>query len=124
MSDVSIQAQLDKILSDFVNEEQETIEKCFKKAARETVKELKQTSPQDQGDYAPSWTVKNVKVSGKSIELVVYNKEHYRLTHLLEKGHVGKNQFGTYKRVPAKPHIKKAEEKANKELVAELQERL
>lgn len=124
MSDVSIQAQLDKILSDFVNEEQETIEKCFKKVARDTVKELKQTSPKDKNDYAPSWTVKNVKVSGKSIELVVHNKEYYQLTHLLEKGHVGRNQFGTYKRVPAKPHIKKAEEKANKELVAELQERL
>lgn len=124
MSDVSIQVQLDKVLGDFVNEEQETIEKCFKKAARETVKELKQTSPKDKGDYAPSWTVKNVKVSGKSIELVVHNKEHYQLTHLLEKGHVGRNQFGTYKRVPAKPHIKKAEEFGNKLLVAELQERL
>lgn len=124
MSDVSIQAQLDKILSDFVNEEQETIEKCFKKAARDTAKELKQTSPQDKGDYARSWAVKNIKGAGKSIELVVYNKEHYQLTHLLEKGHVVRNQFGTYGRVSARPHIKKAEEFGNKLLVAELQERL
>lgn len=124
MPDVSVQAQLDRLLSDFVNEEQETIEKCFKKVARDTVKELKQTSPQDKGDYARSWAVKNVKGAGRSIELVVHNKEHYQLTHLLENGHVIRNQFGSYGRVSAKPHIKKAEEKANKELVAELQERL
>lgn len=124
MPNVSVQAQLDRLLSDFVNEEQETIEKCFKKVARDTVKELKQTSPQDKGDYARSWAVKNVKGAGRSIELVVHNKEHYQLTHLLENGHVIRNQFGSYGRVSAKPHIKKAEEKANKELVAELQERL
>ena len=47
-----------------------------------------------------------------NIESDVHNKEHYRLTHLLEYGHIAKNG----KRVGARPHIAVVDEWAVDEL--------
>lgn len=54
--------------------------------------------------YAKDWTFKMKKEKGGRKYGVVYNKKHYRLTHLLEHGHIVWNAI-TKKRVAPKPHI-------------------
>lgn len=82
--------------------------------AKATVAELKRTSPRDSGEYAKSWRSKRDKtLKGKwAYSRIVYNKDHYRLTHLLEKGHAKVNGG----RTAAQPHIEPAEEIAQRML--------
>jgi hypothetical protein len=114
--------QINTILSKYATSVDETMSATLKEVATETASELRATSPGDFGPYARSWDVKKQK-GGKSY--VVYNKEHYRLTHLLEKGHKSANQYGSdYGRVKAYPHIKKAEELAEQLLPETFEEKL
>lgn len=61
--------------------------------------------------YADSWTFEAKKDKKDEFVGTVYNKDHYRLTHLLEKGHIVRNQYGRTKskgrlrRVAPRPHI-------------------
>lgn len=125
----SVQAQLQKILDEYAGELNGVIDKTFNSVAKETKDEVVQNSPRDSGDYAGDWAIKRATKRGRGkllggVEVVIYNKKHYRLTHLLEKGHVVRNQFGTYGRAPAHPHIGPAEEHGERKLLAELQSKL
>lgn len=114
--------QLDRILHDYVEKVDETTDEIMASVAKETVAELKRTSPNRNGKggaYARSWAVKKVKH-----QFIVHNKKHYRLTHLLNNGHIIRNQYGTYGRVPGDNHIGKAEERANTQLIKELEAKL
>jgi len=82
--------------------------KVVKKVAKETVKELKSTSPSRTDKYAKGWTSTTEKDMASSVGITVHNKKHYRLTHLLENGHALANGGRSRKF----PHIKPAEEKA------------
>lgn len=115
----SIGEDLGKILDDYAKEVRDEVKKDIQQAAKATAKELRSTSPKQSGDYARSWSVKQ-----QNNGCVVYNKDHYRLTHLLEKGHVIRNQSGTYGRAPAQPHIEPAEKKAVEDLVRKIEEDL
>lgn len=68
---------------------------------------LKETSPKNKGDYAKGWgvTVTGSKPGNKRV--IVHNKKHYRLTHLLEKGHANRGGKG---RTQAQPHIAPVED--------------
>ena len=70
---------------------------------------IEESSPVDEsgenpGEYKYNWKIKKAKSSGMLLhECVVYNdKPTYRLTHLLENGHIAANGD----RVGRKPHIK------------------
>lgn len=119
----SVAEQLNEILQEYEREALETIEQTFEQVARDTVSQVKAGSPKDSGKYARGWTAKKaMKLGGLSV--VIYNRKHYRLTHLLEKGHVVRNQFGTYGRTRPQPHIAKAQEFGNARLLAELTRKL
>lgn len=111
----SVQDQIRAILEEYGQEVQEVVNKAARETAKETVKDLKQTSPKSKRagkHYANNWAMKEKKIPAGGINTVVYNKAPtYRLTHLLEKGHVVKNQYGTYGRAPAIRHIEPAEER-------------
>ena len=78
-------------------------------------KAVKETSPVATGDYAESWEYKrDTTTEGRKNNMIVYSeKPDYRLTHLLEYGHAKRNGG----RTKAFPHIKYAEESAEKRLI-------
>lgn len=110
-----------QLLDDYEQEVRDTVQKDIEKVAKETAKELRNTSPKAPGggEYAKSWTA-----TKRGNGFVVHNKKHYRLTHLLENGHVIRNQYGTYGRTDPQKHIEPAEQQAAEKLVREIEEDL
>lgn len=108
-----LMTQLNDVLQDYSKEVMDTYNTCGKEIADDTVSKLKRVKfgRYDRGKYSKSWAVKQEKNNWGTDSYTIYNKKHYRLTHLLEFGHVVKN--GT-KRVVGKagaiPHIKPMEE--------------
>ena len=107
----TFEAQLCGILDEYNELVGDVVEKSARKAARDTVQRLRNTSPSYTGDYASGWTYKKggkgnrISGVGAANGYIVHNRENYQLTHLLEKGHVIRNKKGTYGRAPAYPHI-------------------
>jgi hypothetical protein len=103
-----------KILDDYRDTTIDKMKESVDKAAKQAVNELKPSSPKRTGAYAKDWAAKKDRKANKwAYGKVVYNKKHYRLTHLLEKGHRKVNGG----MVAARPHIAKVEEKAINTLV-------
>lgn len=103
-----------KILDDYRDTTVDKMKEAVDKAAKQAVNELKTSSPKRTGAYAKDWAAKKDRKGNKwAYGTVVYNKKHYRLTHLLEKGHRKVNGG----MVAARPHIAKVEEKAINTLV-------
>lgn len=100
---VDVAKEIAKALQTYTAEVTEGLEKAKEEVAKETVQELKRTSPKLTGDYAKGWRTKRVGTAQ-----VVHNATDYQLTHLLEHGHA-KRGGG---RVPGIPHIAPAEKKA------------
>lgn len=99
----------------------EAMEKAVKETAKQTVAELRDTSPEDTGEYAKHWAyTRDTRAKGRNRNsMIVYSKKpEYRVAHLLEKGHAKRNGG----RVEGKPHIKPAEEHAG-EILRERLER-
>ena len=94
---------------------------------KETVDELKATSPKRTGAYARSWAYKMMKGGLKRSEkynnkLVVYNRKYYRLVHLLEKPHVKRN--GELWTPKTTVHVKPAQDKAEKAAFERIKDKL
>jgi hypothetical protein len=87
--------------------------KAVKEVGKNCEKTLKEISPKRQGKYAKSWVCTTTSDSPLETEVVIHNKKHYRLTHLLENGHATRNGG----RTKAQPHIKPAEEQAISEYI-------
>jgi hypothetical protein len=116
---------IQKTLAEYEGVTIDSMKAAVDKASKEAVRDLKSSSPKRNGAYARSWAAKKTKQANKwAYEKTVYNKDHYRLTHLLEKGHrvVGAKNGRTW--VDARPHIEKVEKKAIENLVNEMKETL
>ncbi len=87
------------------------------KRADELVKALKADSPKKSGDYAKDWTSKVETNNFSYYKRRIHNKKHYRLTHLLEKGHALR-QGG---RTKAVPHIGPDSERIQAEFVKDVE---
>lgn len=106
--------EMQKILDDYVETVDRAAQESAKEAAERTVNTLKKTSPKrksgkGKGKYARGWKSKKV-VQGPLVSYVVYNGQSPGLTHVLENGHVARNQYGTFGRVRAIKHIGPAAE--------------
>lgn len=111
-----IQVQLMRALSEFSEEENERIRKCMRKAALSCRNDLKNTSPKAYGEYASGWRIKKVE---KRLECsyTIYNAKKPGLTHLLEKKHLIRNQYGRYGFSTPQVHIAPAKERAEDLLI-------
>ena len=124
-----VEKELVAILNEFEDEEEETISKVFHAVAKDTrslVAEMSKAKFKGEGKYARGWEVKQTgNIRRGKLGLTVCNPSEYRLTHLLERGHVSMNQYGgPHKRVRGKRHIKPAEKWGNEELIRRLRKEL
>lgn len=76
------------------------------------------------GEYSASWDKLEEYTSNLSKTVIIYNEEHYRLTHLLENGHALKRGGRTIGSVKAYPHIYPVEQKVVKDFEKEVIERI
>lgn len=114
----SLSSEVMKELEKYADVTTENMKKAVQKAGKTVRDEIKSNAPSDTGKYSKSWTVKTVRETSSSLELVVHSRNKYQLTHLLEFGHA-KRGGG---RVSARPHISNAEERAIKIFEEEIKE--
>ena len=108
-TNANLVAELDLLMKEYVQEVQDAVDDAAKEAAEVTERTLHENSPKrkkgkGRGAYARGWKVKK-RYDANLVSYVVYNGKSPGLTHVLEHGHVARNQFGTYGRVRAIPHI-------------------
>ena len=111
-------AEIAKGLADYSQDVVEKVNVSSEKVGKAAVKQLKDTSPKRYGKYAKSWAIKKETEIGQPNSIIIHNKKHYSLTHLLEHGHAKKGGG----RVEGKPHIRPAEEMVIQEFMQEVEE--
>ena len=93
-----------KYLQEYKEDIEEDVVDISNKVIKEAKAELKSISPKANktvklkggttvapGSYAKSWSIKNGQKAKDIYSKIAYNREHYRLTHLLEFGHATRN---------------------------------
>lgn len=114
----SLSSEVMKEVEKYADVTTEKVKKAVQNAGKTVRDEIKASAPSDTGKYSKSWTIKTVRETSSSLQLVVHSKNRYQLTHLLEFGHA-KRGGG---RVSARPHIANAEGKAIKVFEEEIKE--
>lgn len=108
-----------QVLKEYEGATIETMKKAVDRTSKQAVRDLKASSPKRTGAYSRDWASKKRKTTNEwAYAKTVYNKKHYRLTHLLEKGHRKVNGG----MVAARPHIAKVEQEAVNELYRGIKE--
>ena len=100
--------QIIDILNEYKDQTAESLDHVLKEVCKDTVENLKATSPKRTGKYASSWESKKDKKNN----YIIYNTR-YQLTHLLENGHATR---GGGRSTAAQPHIAPAEERADEQI--------
>lgn len=80
-------------MDEHVYELDEDVAEATGKAGQQAADQLKAKSAKRTGKYAKNW-VAEMEASETGVEVTVHNEKTYMLTHLLEKGHVIRNQPG------------------------------
>lgn len=122
----SVYVQMEEILDGYSKAAKDVVEESAKDAAEIASRQLKSTSPRGSAKgrhYASGWKVK-AEVPGQLATFTVYNSTKPGLTHLLENGHVSRNQYGYYGRVGAVKHIAPAAEVAEMKFLLRVRARL
>ena len=96
------------------------MKKAINEAGKTAKKEIEKNAPKRTGRYKRSWRVKKMKETSDSLEVVVHSKDRYQIAHLLENGHAKRNGG----RVKGQPHIKPAEDVAEKKLMSDIERAL
>lgn len=116
---------LNKLMEDYTGAVTEIVNEQAKDIAEWSSDELKKGGPYRErtGKYTKDWDskIREKRVSKLTGEVTysVYNKKHYQLTHLLEKGHVKRNGSG---RVRAFEHIAPVEKEAEERFIKGISE--
>ena len=118
--------EITNIVQTFIREENKKVEDIMPTVARDSRRVLKSKSP-GHGAYRNGWRIVYENRYLKSYGFQIWNPKHYQLTHLLEDGHLIKNQYGGpfgKARTRAIPHISVAQEEANQLALKRLKEKL
>ena len=119
---IALEATVHDILEKYGNQVYDVLSDCVKDVSDEAVNKLQSVSRfapggHPSGQYSRSWKAEDVKAGRLGTRKIIHNEEHFRLTHLLEKGHVSRNgTHRTFGKVPAYPHIAPVNDWANDEL--------
>lgn len=110
--------EIEQTLKDWEEVTSEAAIKGLAVTAEKAVQKLHNANPSGSGEwgswdqYNSSWAVKQ-DTKKNSSTMIIHNKKHYQLTHLLENGHALRNGG----RTRAFPHIEPVAEEAEKELL-------
>lgn len=124
---IEIADSVREILDDYSVKTKRVTNDEIDKIGKEAVQKLKNTSPRrpNGGDYAKGWAFKRYRPRSGIIDVVVHNKTHYQLTHLLENGHDIKNGTGrSYGETRGIKHIEPVEQWAADELPKRIEREL
>lgn len=103
----NVSQQMKDIFTDYTDEVKELVTEVLEEVGHEAASELKGAGSFKGKKYRSSWDTK-VESSRTFDSVIVHNKKHYRLSHLLEFGHATRNGG----RTRAFPHIAPVNEKA------------
>lgn len=96
--------EITNAVKDYTEDVAKGIEKEVSNTAKLVLAETKALAPVDSGDYQKGFAIKKEKKQGE-IVATIYNKTQPGLVHILELGHVIKNQYDTYDHTDARPHL-------------------
>ena len=117
---IDLSAQISKLLMEYGDDIRDVINTVMPEVADKTVQQLKATSPKRSGEYAKGWRAKPWAYNSNYRGVTIHNAVKPQITHLLEFGHAKRNGG----RVAAEPHIKDAEDFAEKTLIEEVTGRI
>lgn len=115
-----------KNLDDYTDNVRVKVDEAVGEIAKESQKQLRATTGAAGSNvwkkYPTGWTTKSTRRKGYRKE-EVWNSRYYRLTHLLENGHVIKNGTGrTYGRTRSFEHIGPINDEAQEKLEEKIRE--
>lgn len=120
---INLDSAISEILAEYEGDVYKVLGYCIGEVSFEATEKLQSVdhfAPDGHvtGAYSGDWTHERVLAKRIYTKEVVYNEDHYQLTHLLENGHAVKNGTGRVRgaRAGAYPHIKPVEEWAQQEL--------
>lgn len=114
---------VEKELTEWRQEVSDGVKSDVKTVSRETVQQIKATSPKDKrtvnrkGRYARGWRDKVSYEDSSNIRVTIYNSTDYQLAHLLEFGHEIIRGGKVVGHADAIPHIRPAEQAAEEKLM-------
>ena len=103
------------ILTDYTDEITKVVTEVITEVSEEAANELHSAGSFQGHKYRAGWT-SEVERRRLFNSATVYNKKHYRLTHLLEYGHATRNGGRTRESEHIAPINEEAQEKAVKKL--------
>ena len=112
MATTNLVGEVTAALEHYCQDVQDALDAAAKEAAELTLRQVKANSPKGKSKkkkYNAGWSIKKREVANL-VSYTVYNRNKPGLTHTLEHGHLARNQFGTFGRVRAIPHIGPAAE--------------
>lgn len=117
---------LGKIIQQYSDDVCRDLPEVVEDAAKFGVKTLKSKAKGavgGTGKYTSSFKQKTTGSSSSSTEITIYS-DRYQVAHLLEHGHVIKNQYGVYGVTAARPHWAPAEQEAIEKLEELIQKKV
>ena len=112
----SFERELLKAMEDRSRDAQSEVKALVQHHGKRLLKEVKKNSPTRTKEYQKSWRINFKGVDNVRFKSLIYNKDYYRLTHLLEHGHA--TQDGGRSRTF--PHLLEAEERISKEFMEDV----
>lgn len=113
---IDLNETINNLLNVYGDKVYDALNESMKKVSDMAVQELRSVSrfsPKGNptGEYSKDWDKKSEAITKFTNKIIVYNEDHYRLTHLLEKGHALRRGGRNYGSVKAYPHIRPVEQK-------------
>ena len=124
VSMMNFESECRKLISQYGKDARIALNDSLPEAAKIARQMLKANSRRKTGRYAKGWAYKRESVRGIGSTYIIYNKDRYRLTHLLENPHKIKNKKGEYGSTDGDHVIKDTETYVDEWLVQDVERRI